>query len=243
MSSIFPLRETVGLDDGREPRLVDLDDDVADDVFKALSSGTTRDIFASLHESPQTASDLADVTDTSVQNTQYHLKKLVEADLIEVVDTWYSERGTEMKVYAPTDESLVLYAGNDKRNSLRAVLKRIVGVVALLLPASAVVAWLARQLAARPASTPETEGAKGLAARSNATATPGDGGGIGIMTDGGDGAANATPVETAVETATPTETASGVVDAIGGLDPAIAVGAAFFLGGVVVLGGVVLWSR
>jgi DNA-binding transcriptional ArsR family regulator len=68
MSTIFPLREKVRLDDGREPRLVDLDDEVADDVFQALSSGTTRRIFATLQETPQTASDLAEVTSTSVQN-------------------------------------------------------------------------------------------------------------------------------------------------------------------------------
>jgi len=147
MSSIFPLREAVSLGEDRDPRLVELDDDVADEVFDALSSRTTRQIFAHLHESPQAASDLADVTDTSVQNAQYHLEKLVAADLVEVVDTWYSERGTEMNVYAPTDEALVLFAGQDKEGTLRALLKRLVGALAVLLPASLAVAWLTDQLA------------------------------------------------------------------------------------------------
>lgn len=142
MSTIFPLREKVSLDDGREPRLVDLDDDVADEVFKTLSSGTTRKIFSELHQSPQTASDLADVTETSVQNTQYHLEKLVDADLVEVVDTWYSERGTEMKVYAPTDDALVLFAGRDKQGTLKSLLKRVAGIGGILLPASVVAGWI-----------------------------------------------------------------------------------------------------
>ncbi len=141
MSSIFPLREKVTLDDEREPRLVEIDEDTADEVFEALSSGTTRKIFLGLHEAPQTASDLADVTETSVQNVQYHLNKLLDADLIEVVDTWYSERGSEMKVYAPQDESLVLFAGRDKQRSLRSLLSRVVGVLGLLVPASVIAAW------------------------------------------------------------------------------------------------------
>lgn len=140
MSSIFPIRDTVTPDNDREPRLVDLDGDTADEVFEALSSGTTREIFLSLHRNPQTASDLAEATDTSVQNAQYHLGKLSDAELVEVVDTWYSERGTEMKVYAPRDDSLVLFAGRDKQRTLRNLLDRVVGIFTLLLPVSVLAA-------------------------------------------------------------------------------------------------------
>ncbi|PSQ63450.1 MAG: hypothetical protein BRD21_02575 [Halobacteriales archaeon SW_8_66_22] len=141
MSSIFPLRENIPLDDEREPRLVDLDEETADEVFTALSSGTTRTIFLELHRAPQTASDLSDVTETSVQNVQYHLEKLLDADLIDVVDTWYSERGSEMKVYAPQDESLVLFAGRDKQGTLRSLLNRVVGVLGVLIPGSALAGY------------------------------------------------------------------------------------------------------
>lgn len=227
MSSIFPLREKVSLDDGREPRLVDLEDDVADDVFQALSSGTTRQIFSALHETPQTASDLADVTDTSVQNVQYHLEKLADADLVENVDTWYSERGTEMKVYAPTDEALVLFAGRDKQSSLRALLTRVVGALAILLPMSAVVAWVARQL--EPSQPAESSGSQDSANPGTApegTATPD--GGVSILDT--NETVNAT-------TPTPTpENVSAVTDpAASGLDPALLAGIAFFLGGAFVL--------
>jgi len=136
MSSIFPLRDTVTRDEDREPRLVDLDEETADEVFEALSSGTTREIFLALHREPQTASDLAEETDTSVQNVQYHLGKLDDAALVEVVDTWYSERGTEMSVYGPQDDSLVLFAGRDKQSTLRSLLDRVAGVFAVLVPVS-----------------------------------------------------------------------------------------------------------
>lgn len=145
MGSLFPIRDSVSVDEEREPRLVDLDEDTADEVFEALSSSTTREIFLELHAQPQAASDLAETTDTSVQNVQYHLEKLTEVELIEIVDTWYSERGSEMKVYAPTDESLVLYAGRDKQSSLRTALRRLVGAFGALVPASLAVGWFAGQ--------------------------------------------------------------------------------------------------
>jgi len=143
MSSIFPIRDTVTRDEPRDPRLVDLDEETADEVFEALASQTTRQIFLALHEEPQTASDLAEETDTSVQNVQYHLEKLTDIELVEVADTWYSERGSEMKVYAPMDESLVLYAGRDKQTTFRSLLKRVTGVFSLLVPGSLLASWLA----------------------------------------------------------------------------------------------------
>lgn len=171
MSSLFPLQRTVELDD-REPKLVGLDEDTADEVFDALSSGTTRRIFGRLHEDPRTASELASDTDTSVQNVQYHLQKLQEAELVEIVDTWYSERGTEMKVYAPTDESLVLFAGGTERSRLRDLLKRAVAILAVLAPLAAAAGWLAGQWLGAPGAPGTTGGGDG-------------GGGVGIQsTDG-----------------------------------------------------------
>jgi DNA-binding transcriptional ArsR family regulator len=176
MSGLFPLRGTVDLDD-REPRLVGLDEEVADEVFEALSSTTTRRIFDSLHAEPHTASELAEATDTSVQNVQYHLEKLQSADLVEVVDTWYSERGTEMKVYAPTNESLVLFAGGEERGRLRDLLQRALAIVAVLAPIAAGIGWLAGRLL-DPATAP-------------APTAGGDGGGGGIGIQSTDGATKA----------------------------------------------------
>jgi len=59
-------------------------------------------MFDLLYEEPQTASDIAKSLDMSVQNAKYHLDKLEEAGLIEIIDIWYSDRGREMNVYAPT---------------------------------------------------------------------------------------------------------------------------------------------
>lgn len=230
MSSLFPLREAVSLDGDREPRLVELDDDTADEVFKALAAKTTREIFLSLHEQPQTASDLARGTDTSVQNAQYHLEKLIDADLIEIVDTWYSERGSEMDVYAPCDDSLVLFAGEDTRSSLERILKRVVGALGVLVPASVLVGWLASQtrtgVDVEPAEPPADANDGPEIAEDP---VPED-----DATEVGDAATAADDdASTAFESVG--EVVDGATETIAGLDPAVAVGLGFFLGGLLVL--------
>ncbi|QZY01019.1 winged helix-turn-helix domain-containing protein [Halobaculum rubrum] len=120
-----------GDDDGdRDPRVIGVDGDDADDVLAALSSDTARAILSALHDSPGPASDVADRVDTSLQNTQYHLKRLREAGVVEVVDTAYSQKGREMDVYAPADGPLVLVAGPESEASgVRATLSRLLGGV------------------------------------------------------------------------------------------------------------------
>ncbi|SHH13249.1 ArsR/SmtB family transcription factor [Halobaculum gomorrense] len=118
-----------GDDDGdRDPRVIGVDGDDADDVLAALSSDTARAILSALHDSPGPASDVADRVDSSLQNTQYHLKRLREAGVVEVVDTVYSQKGREMDVYAPADGPLVLVAGPESQASgIRATLSRLLG--------------------------------------------------------------------------------------------------------------------
>ena len=126
------------------PRVIGLDGDDADNLLSALSSGTARNVLSELHDDPDTPSALADRVDTSLQNIQYHLSNMEDAGLVEVIDTIYSEKGREMKVYAPADRPLVMVAGGDTdAGELQSALARLLGGVALLGVLSALVqAWL-----------------------------------------------------------------------------------------------------
>jgi DNA-binding transcriptional ArsR family regulator len=111
MSQLLPRKPPVERpDDGA--RVVGLDDGDSGAVFSVLSSAVARGILTELYRTPATQSELADRVDTSIQNVDYHLDKLVMADLVDVVDQWYSEKGIEMDVYAPTGDPLVLVAGD-----------------------------------------------------------------------------------------------------------------------------------
>lgn len=111
MTQLLPHRSEVDVGD-RSSRIVRLDEAPADAVFSILSTRTARAMLVELYREPTTLSALADRTDISVQNATYHLDRLQESGLVEAVDTWYSSRGREMDVYAPTSDPLLLVAGD-----------------------------------------------------------------------------------------------------------------------------------
>ncbi|WP_435155601.1 ArsR/SmtB family transcription factor [Haladaptatus sp. DFWS20] len=142
MADLLPSSTDVEPPTGGNPRVLGVDSDDADDLLGALSSGTARSLLSALHEQPATASELSDEVDTSLQNAQYHLQKLEDAELISPVDTIYSEKGREMKVYAPTDGPLILFAGReDQATGLKDALSRVLGVSVLLGVVSAAIQY------------------------------------------------------------------------------------------------------
>jgi len=131
MARLFPLRSETPTTDGT-PRVVDLDGEDADDVFGALSSTTARQIYATLDAEPGTPSDVADAIDSSIQNVRYHLEKLEDAGLVEVVDTWYSSRGNEMSVYATANGPLIVASDESRATQLKQAVSRYIGGVGAL---------------------------------------------------------------------------------------------------------------
>ena len=178
MARLLPIQgETEVPDSG--PRVVDLEGEDADAVFSALSSDTARDIYRSLQEEPHTPSEVAEAADTSIQNVRYHLDNLEDAGLIEVVDTWYSSRGNEMSVYAPTSDALVLASGEEQTSRLKTALSRLVSGVVVLALAS-----LAFQRAAKSLVGGKIGLGGGSPQGSGAAEEPGS---YEFATDGGDG--------------------------------------------------------
>ncbi|OYR46765.1 winged helix-turn-helix domain-containing protein [Halorubrum sp. Eb13] len=186
MSRLLPSLPDATPED-REPRVVGVDDEDADDLIAALGSETAREILTHLHNEPATKSELAAEVDTSLQNVQYHLSKLDGADLVDVVDTTYSEKGREMDVYAAADEPLVLFAGGDEESAgIKSALMRLLGGYGLI-GLAAVAAQRLLSVAGPTARVTTTTG--GDDAGVTAEQSGGDGGGA---ADGGDAAVDGT---------------------------------------------------
>jgi len=237
--SLLPSRPDASADEDAEPRVVDVDSEEADEVLSALSSDTARELLAALHDDPAPPSDLADRVDTTLQNAQYHLQNLEDAGAVEVVDTAYSEKGREMDVYAPADQPLVIFAGDDEDQSvIRTALSRLLGAVGLLAVASFAVQRLFG--AGGPFGTSTTDDAAGGTAAgpvgNESTPTPDGGTAPEVTPDAGDmpentsftaeyidedatvQTTNATLEEAVEATKTPTnvtETPTNVTEAVG----------------------------
>ena len=155
MARLFPLRSEAPRTEGT-PRVVDLDGEDADAVFGALSSTTARAIYATLDEQPGTPSDVADAIDSSIQNVRYHLEKLEDAGLVEVIDTWYSSRGNEMSVYGTSNGPLIVTSDGTRAARLKQAVSRYVGGVGILAAAGLFVQAAANRLAAIGDGEPAT---------------------------------------------------------------------------------------
>lgn len=258
MADLLPSSRDTSAADETDPRVIGLDSEAADELLDAISAGTARKLLAALHEEPATASEVADAADTSLQNAQYHLGKLEDAGIIEIADTCYSEKGREMKVFAPADRPLVVFAGREEHTTgLKAALRRLLGGLGILGLASLAVQSI---LGGTNVGAPTADGDESVEAQSGGddaavagdTPTPGDDD-VSIASDG-----NATGTPSAEETGTPipdagdatgmadtaTETAATATRAAaetagpGGVPP----GVLFFVGGAVVLLAVtVIW--
>ncbi|MFB6227960.1 MAG: ArsR/SmtB family transcription factor [Halobacteriales archaeon] len=90
-----------------------VDGDTQSDVLRTLSSETAQAILGTLGDEPKPVSEIAEAVGTSMQNAQYHIERLLEANLVEPVDVWYSAKGREMSVYALTAEELLVQFGGD----------------------------------------------------------------------------------------------------------------------------------
>ncbi|MCD2200966.1 helix-turn-helix domain-containing protein [Halobacterium sp. KA-4] len=164
MNTLLPLKSSPEslTDRDVDPKLVDFEDADADEILTVVSSTMARRILAALYDEPQTQSDLADTVETSVQNVNYHLTRLQEAELVAVVDTWYSRQGREMDVYAPAHGPLVLFTGAERTSpSLSSALKRLFGAVGVIAVASVLIHahWWSRQptIRAAPGMTPSPD--------------------------------------------------------------------------------------
>jgi DNA-binding transcriptional ArsR family regulator len=211
MADLLPSEPDV--EPAEEPRVIGIDSEDANELLSVLTSDTAREILARLHEDPTTPARLADAVDTSLQNAQYHLRRLESAGVVEVADTAYSEKGREMNVYAPADRALVVVAGQQEETTgLKTALSRLLGGVGVLGLASAV---LDRLLRGSAGYVLQSEGADGAAGGD--AGTGGDGGGTALGGDGG----GVAPTGNATNTATPTPAAT---DVPGGTESATATG-------------------
>lgn len=205
MADLLPSRPEIS-DDDKEPRVVGLDSDDVDDLLAAISSETARQVLSEIHEEPGPPSDLADRIDTSIQNAQYHLDRLESAGLIEPAGTAYSAKGREMTVYAPSDQALVVVAGNeDDTSGLQSALTQLLGGLGAIALGSVVIDRLART-----GVGPDLAPTAGSGGADGGASTAGADGGATNLSEQGTAEPSATPTPTPdAETAAATATETG----------------------------------
>lgn len=137
--SLLPSTDDVTAEQEGEIQVLGVGEAETVDVFEALSSDTARRILTTIYDEPSHPSELADRLDLSIQNVSYHFDNLENADVVQITETRYSEKGAEMAVYAPADDPVVVFVGTeDRKTGFRDLLKRLLGATGLLVLVSGI---------------------------------------------------------------------------------------------------------
>lgn len=216
-------------------------DERAQKISKAMASQTASDILKLLAETPKSLTEITDRLSIPLTTAKYHIENLLEAGLILVAETKYSVKGREIKIYAITNQLLIVAPRQSNVRSLLLKYASLFGIVIFGSLAISVLSPLLRTGTGEDRGL--INGAAGMAAYDCGT-TP-------AVTQGLWPPATVTPelmgtvskgiAETAVENITPASTAfippAHISPAGGGAASAIMpdIALAFFLGGAIVI--------
>ncbi|MEZ5334463.1 MAG: helix-turn-helix domain-containing protein [Methanolobus sp.] len=84
-------------------------------IAQILSNEKAMKMLEILADKPMSASDVAEKLELPLTTVKYNLDGLIEADLIQVKETKWSQKGREVKIYEPVQKLIVVAPGSMKR--------------------------------------------------------------------------------------------------------------------------------
>lgn len=104
-------------------------------ITQTISNDTAMRILELLADNPMSTSAIAKKLNIPLTTAQYNIEKLIEAGLVKVDKTKYSEKGREVKLYTPAKRFIILVPEKTVRQAVVDVLKKYL----ILLPVAAVI--------------------------------------------------------------------------------------------------------
>ncbi|MBU4340061.1 MAG: helix-turn-helix domain-containing protein [Euryarchaeota archaeon] len=119
-------------------------------ITQVISNDMARKILDLLADAPLSASDIAERLATPLTTIVYNLENLESVGLIKVERIKYSEKGREVRIYAPVRKLIVIVPEKIDRKSITDILRKYVGVVLAAVLASSIIEFLLFRAGAPP---------------------------------------------------------------------------------------------
>lgn len=119
-------------------------------ITQIISNDTARQIIELLADAPLSASDIAGHLSAPITTVVYNLEKLQSVGLIRVEKIRYSEKGREVKIYAPVRKLIVVVPEKTDRNSVTDLLRKYLGVLLAAVLASSFIEFFTRRMGGSP---------------------------------------------------------------------------------------------
>ncbi len=114
-------------------------------ITQVISNDTARQIIELLADAPLSASDIAEHLQAPLTTVTYNLENLESVGLIKVEKIKYSEKGREVKIYAPVRKLIVVVPEKTDRKSVADVLRKYMGVILAAVLASSLIEFFMRR--------------------------------------------------------------------------------------------------
>jgi DNA-binding transcriptional ArsR family regulator len=124
------------INDNSEKLLVLPLGDESKKITQVITNDTARQIMGLLAEHSMSASDIAKHLDVPLTTIKYNLENLVDVGLVKIERIKYSEKGRQVKVYAPVRKLIVVVPEKLGSASITEVLKKYLGVILAAVLAS-----------------------------------------------------------------------------------------------------------
>ncbi|HEY9245924.1 MAG TPA: winged helix-turn-helix domain-containing protein [Candidatus Methanoperedens sp.] len=111
-------------------------------ITQVISNDTARQIIELLADAPLSASDIAERLQSPLTTIAYNLENLESVGLIRVERIKYSEKGREVKIYAPVRKLIVVVPEKTDRKSAVDILRKYLGVTLAAVAVSSIIEFL-----------------------------------------------------------------------------------------------------
>ncbi len=98
-------------------------------ITQVISNDTARQIIELLADAPLSASDIAERLQAPLTTVIYNLENLESVGLVRIERIKYSEKGREVKIYAPVRKLIVVVPEKTDRKSTIDILRKYLGVI------------------------------------------------------------------------------------------------------------------
>jgi len=115
-------------------------------ITQVISNDTARQIIELLADAPLSANDIAQRLQAPLTTITYNLENLESVGLIKVEKIKYSEKGREVKIYAPVRKLIVVVPEKTDKRSVADMLRKYIGVIMAAVLASSFIEFLSKSV-------------------------------------------------------------------------------------------------
>jgi DNA-binding transcriptional ArsR family regulator len=115
-------------------------------ITQVISNDTARQVIELLADAPLSASDIAERLQVPLTTIAYNLENLEDVGLVRIERIKYSEKGREVKIYAPVRKLIVVVPEKTDRKSVADVIRKYLGVILAAVLASSFIELFMRSV-------------------------------------------------------------------------------------------------